>query len=363
MASDLVIIGASVRAAAFSARRAGMQPWCADLFADTDLQLLGPVRRVRNFPHGLVQALADAPPAPLVYTGGLENYPALLTRIHRALWGNGPEVLRRVRSPETVCRILGDQGLPCPRVCVTRPETMAVPWLLKPRRGSGGLGIHPYAGQAFDPRTHYLQEQLDGTPVSGIFLGRSDGTADFLGTSLQLVAAPFRYAGSVGPLPVEPQTRSAWESLGQALTAHFGLRGLFGVDAILRDGTVWAVEVNPRYTASVEILELSLGVPFLALHRAVFTGQAMAPVTLTSPAVVWGKAVLYAKREIAFPASGPWTLASGEKPRCADIPEAGAVIQPGHPILTVFASASNVAECEEKLRQTAQDLDRVLGNQ
>ena len=34
----LLLFGASVRAAAFSALRAGLRPWCADLFGDADLQ-------------------------------------------------------------------------------------------------------------------------------------------------------------------------------------------------------------------------------------------------------------------------------------------------------------------------------------
>ena len=35
----LLIVGASVRAAAFSARRSGFDPECADLFADADLSV------------------------------------------------------------------------------------------------------------------------------------------------------------------------------------------------------------------------------------------------------------------------------------------------------------------------------------
>ena len=38
MSQRLILIGASVRAAAFSARAAGYEPWCADLFGDVDLQ-------------------------------------------------------------------------------------------------------------------------------------------------------------------------------------------------------------------------------------------------------------------------------------------------------------------------------------
>ena len=37
-ARQLILIGASVRAAAFSALRAGLRPWCADLFGDLDLR-------------------------------------------------------------------------------------------------------------------------------------------------------------------------------------------------------------------------------------------------------------------------------------------------------------------------------------
>ena len=47
---NLLIFGASVRAAAFSALRAGLQPWCADLFADADLRARCPTIQV---PPGL----------------------------------------------------------------------------------------------------------------------------------------------------------------------------------------------------------------------------------------------------------------------------------------------------------------------
>src|SRR5262245_61077027 len=42
----LMIFGASARAAAFSALRAGLEPWCADLFADRDLQARCSVARI-----------------------------------------------------------------------------------------------------------------------------------------------------------------------------------------------------------------------------------------------------------------------------------------------------------------------------
>jgi predicted ATP-grasp superfamily ATP-dependent carboligase len=360
VAIDLLIIGASARAAAASARRAGLRPWCADLFADSDLQHLGPVVRIASadYPHGLLRVLADAPAAPLLYTGGLENYPNLLARIARPLWGNGPHVLRQVRSPFLLSRRLRALGLPCPGVRA-RPAA-GQRWLLKPRRGSGGFGIRPYSGVRFNPRTHYLQEWLDGTPCSAVFLGRATGQADLLGATRQLLGTPwlhardFAYAGSIGPLPLTPAERRAWQALGDVLAGDFGLRGLFGVDAILRDGCPWPVEVNPRYTASVEVLERSLDQPLLALHCAVFAERPVPVLAPSKAGVLWGKAILFARHELTFPAA-PWCSAA-----FADIPAAGTTIAAGRPVLTLFAAGADVAECERRLQESAVALDRRL---
>jgi predicted ATP-grasp superfamily ATP-dependent carboligase len=365
---NVVIIGASARAAAASGRRAGLRPWCADLFADVDCARHGPVRRVPmdDYPHGLLAALEEAPRAPLLYTGGLENYPTLLARIPLPLWGNGAQVVRRVRSPFALAQRLRAFDLPCPAVCAAAPAPSSQRWLLKPRRGAAGFGMHPYRGAHFNPRTHYVQEWLDGMPCSAVFLGHGDGSADLLGTTRQLIGTPwlhaggFRYAGSIGPLVLPATTRRAWQALGACLSGEFGLRGLFGVDAILRDGVPWPVEVNPRYTASVEVLERSLDRPLLALHRAVFEKQALPLWKPPAPTAIWGKAIVYARDELVFPVAGPWCDMPDELAPFADIPHAGERIEAGQPVLTAFAQGASEVECERRLREDVQALDRHL---
>src|SRR4051794_35137718 len=114
---DLLIFGASARAAAFSALRANLRPWCADLFADADLQARCPVFRLApgGYPQGFVKAAEQGPPGPWLYTGGLENRPALVRQIAalRPLWGNDEKVLRKVRSPRFLANLLHEAGIPC----------------------------------------------------------------------------------------------------------------------------------------------------------------------------------------------------------------------------------------------------------
>src|SRR5687767_11650245 len=99
MMEPLIILGASARAAAQSAARGGFAPYAADLFADEDLRACCPAVQVSDYPAGLEAAAREFPPGPWMYTGGLENHPALVDRIatQRPLWGNSGTVIRAVR--------------------------------------------------------------------------------------------------------------------------------------------------------------------------------------------------------------------------------------------------------------------------
>ena len=102
MSESITIVGASARAAAQSALRAGLRPFAGDLFADADLAGACPTVQVPQYPDGLEGLLASAPAGGWMYTGALENHPDLVDRLAemRPLWGNRGDVLRRVRASD-----------------------------------------------------------------------------------------------------------------------------------------------------------------------------------------------------------------------------------------------------------------------
>jgi predicted ATP-grasp superfamily ATP-dependent carboligase len=373
-----LVFGASTRAAAFSALRAGLQPWCADLFADADLCRCCPVIRVPGsvYPLAFLELCREDLPGPWLYTGGLENWRLLVEEMARSrpLWGNGEGALALSRSPGFVASLLQDEGLPCPAVWIRKEQVPRTGrWLVKPVKGAGGAGIRAWeergarrsSGQAV-----YFQEFVPGEAAAAVYLGMGK-EARLLGLTRQLVgepwlhAKPFHYCGSIGPLPLSASLRRSLERLGEVLGKGCRLRGLFGVDCIVRDDVPWPVEVNPRYTASVEVLEYATGLAALGLHGAVFDPSFRAPVP-SSPAPpqgIVGKAILFARTALTFPDEGPWLGSPGplaELPHFADIPRAGARIEAGGPILTFFARAGSEAACRDALRETAAHLDRWL---
>jgi predicted ATP-grasp superfamily ATP-dependent carboligase len=357
---SVLLVGASVRAAAFSALRRGWRPWCADLFGDADLRLRCPVRVIpsKDYPKQIPRIIADeAPDGVLQYTGGLENHPRIVAQLARLrpLWGNGPNVLRAVRNPLRLAEVLAGYGLPVTINLADVPRDGS--WLAKPLRGCGGKGIHPVTLTTRPRRGWYYQQFQAGESISAGFLADGAQGCRLLGATRQLVGEAwlhtraFAYCGSIGPLALTREETEALTDIGRRLQAAFGLVGYFGVDAIRSpNGQIRVVEVNPRYTASIEVLEYAAG------------GSARQ----NDSAQMIGKAIVFADRPAGFPEDGPWQrdlasgLAADQLPDYADIPLPGTPIEPGQPILTLFVRGDSEAECYSRLRQKAAMLDELL---
>jgi len=386
----LLILGVSARAAAFSALTAGLSPICGDAFADADLGRVCPATATDRYPAGLAEIARAAPAAPWIYTGALENHPGLIETISqsRILLGNGPRVLAGVRDPFAVAAALAAAGLSAPALAqmsdgLPRDGT----WLRKPLHSSGGFGIIPWTRTTeSDPAEqrhqrkprYYFQQRIAGLSRAAIFVA-AGGKSQYLGATEQLLMASdpaateasFRYAGSVGPLPLSSGAVDRLRQIGDALTKAFGLVGLFGVDYIDDGQDIWPVEVNPRYTASVEILERALSFSAVGRHvRACVDGHlpcAASEAAATRPAQAWhAKRVVYASRAGVVEAKTAellLSMATAEGagiPSIADIPIAGAKLLPGNPVLTVFGQGASRAAALAEIDRASASLADIL---
>ena len=357
----LAIVGASARAAAWSVYFSGRTAATADLFADADLQQLCEATRVVDYPGALVRWLQNIECDAWLYTGALENHPALVDRLAelRPLMGNRGNTLRRVRDPLVLQRVLREHGLPFPKTrAATDGPIDAGRWLAKTYQGSSGSGVS--LGKAY--AVGYLQQWIDGEPGSALFAGET-----LLGVSRQLIgedwtgAAQFQYCGSIAPWQLSPTAQEQFHLLGEVLKREFDLQGLFGVDFVYDGHDVWPIEVNPRYTASVEVLELAYPIQAIDWHLSTCKASgldALTPPRPVEPATVLGKAIWFAKRDIEVSQqSSRWALTQLD---LADVPTAGTRIDPGQPVLTVRGEAWSQDELLASLQQRIVELEKIF---
>jgi predicted ATP-grasp superfamily ATP-dependent carboligase len=372
VSARVLITGISTRAAAASAAGAGFDVTSLDAFDDLDQhRAVRGLSLPRDFgapfaPRAAVRAAGSLTCDAVAYQAPFENHPTAVAALARGrrLWGNAPAVLARVRDPRLLTAELSARGFAVAAVGDAMRPPAAGRWLLKPRASGGGRGVRAWRRGTPVPRGHHLQERIDGRSGSVVFV--ADGTrAVPLGLSWQLIgdaafgADGFRYCGSVPCAVADAPHADEALALASAVTEAFGLVGVNGVDFVVRDGRPHAIEVNPRWCASMELVERAHGVSVFGAHAAACTAGALPGFDLrTAPASAGlvGKAVVFAREAVQVGDTRPW-LADGD---VRDVPRPGERMPRGAPVCTVFASGVDATACHAALVRKADGIFEAL---
>lgn len=360
----ILVLAVSTRAMTAAAIRGGRDVVAVDFFADRDQVLLAETFALgRDLglalnAEGLGQAARRVAADAVVYGANLENHAEVVARLagECEVLGNPAEVLLEVRDWALLRRVCEGSGIAHPVTLLPGEEAGAGPgrWLRKRVRSGGGHGVRYWDGTLLDA-DHVLQSEVDGLPASVAFV--ADGRdCRILGLSEQLIgcaalgSSGFGWCGNIHPLDL-----SAAESdtviaeirhAARTLTRHFGLRGVNGMDVVVgrdRRGIVrpHVIEVNPRYSGSMELLEDACGANVFSAHVDACAGK-LPDADVVQPVVpgFFGKAIVYARRRVTTPDTDTW-LARGVR----DVPRSRQVIAEGHPICTVVTQARDRREC------------------
>jgi predicted ATP-grasp superfamily ATP-dependent carboligase len=371
----LAIVGASARAAAASAVRAGFQVVAADLFADADLGSIAKATRIEHYPADLAGWLQQLRPQPdaWMYTGALENHPDTVDTMAQVAprWGNSGSVLRQVRSPFRLTDVLQGAHLRFPE---TRASSAGLSrdgsWLMKTGRGASGSGVSAFTDERSATDGMVYQKRVAGIPYSAVYVA-ANGEAVLLGIVRQLVGEPwlgareFQYCGAIGPSHFSATITDEIGRIGTVLSRRFQLVGVFGVDLAIDANLVWTVEVNPRYTASIEVIERTTGMCSIARHAVACSDRSQITHLTENAFNLCGKAILFAKRDVMIDSQLAAKLLAEAKqttwPALADIPSAQTLIERGRPVLTVFAeSETSEQQLEDNLRSRVAIIERTL---
>ncbi len=400
-AQPILLTGITVRMLAELAAHAGYTVVSLDYFGDADLRRLCPGisllrdRTMGYSPELLVHNASGLDARHVVYSASLENHAQQVARLaeKRTLLGNTPQTLNKVRDIQELAAALTGADFCFPRTkavgenavpmqcdgLIERDVSIAgdEKWLWKPLRSGGGHGVQVWNGQAVS-KEGVLQEKLDGMVGSAAFVANGKEavvvglTKQFVGKEL-FGASGFRYCGNIMPPPLpgnEQQTMLAEvRAIANLLTAEFNLQGLNGLDFIWHkalpggDGRVWTLEVNPRPTAALELMETAYDLRLFDAHVQAFSGQRLPSFDLESalraPSAGSGqaaaKAILFAEKDFTVGDTSFW-FEHGIR----DIPYPGDHIKKGNPICTVLATAATPERCEEKLAQKVAEIKTWL---
>lgn len=293
---DFYVIGAAARATAAMAARAGFQVGCFDAYLDQDLLEDAAWTRRVGFRDGEPDLAPDEFRAivgvtPWCYAGPLENGFRWIESASNgtSLWGNSAATCRAIRDFDRLGAFLRSTDS-----LVRMPETIPADrlpddpsaWIFKPLSGSGGWDIRTArhlasasGGPASRMPPGVWQKFIRGRTF-GATMASGPGGSVVLGLCESLRGAPgrrFAYRGSAGPVFGRSVGRILphLAELAETLAREYGLVGLWNLDLVhhARSGRWYLLEINPRPSASMEVLELAIRQPIFEIPKRIFMGD------------------------------------------------------------------------------------------
>ena len=389
----MAVVGFSARAAAQSAKRQGFEVVAVDLCADRDLLADCRAHYRLDDPNWPEVLNSDYPDASLLLTGGMEHRSKWVDRCHmdsdRA--GATGAQLRSMRTLANWEEWAASSELGWPRtvsaenlISFSMESMRSSKWLVKNLESGGGMATIDFEGYGLPQNLDsiYLQQRMPGETIGVTFLS-SQFSSTFIGATSSwppesnATDKRYVYRGSYGPIPLSKSNIDKLQRFAAITGRESGLLGVWQADFLLHEGELTLLEINPRWSASMDLLDIVLDMRLVEKHdtsvRGMMTSSAMdqlasrtSKAALSSPEHMLGKLIVYAdqpciigNRQSEFWWSKKWNMdLSCELDRCrfADIPTSGSSIPAGGPILTVMASGSGRESILIALESAAADV-------
>jgi len=353
----VLVAGFATRHVAQSARRAGYAVYAVDHFCDQDLAWCTEDRltfgELDELPDTIAELAARHPVDALVVTSGAE---AIGTTI--PLCGTPPAKVERFLDKLEIQRFFEGLEVPVPPLA----GSDRFPAMVKPRRGAGGWR-NAVVKTAEDlrrweeawPDVPYIAQHLvDGIPSSVSCV--ADGRRARAGAVNRQILrgegeSAHGFAGSVTPF-AHPLA-AEMVAVAERIAAASGCVGSVGVDFMAGEKP-WAIEINPRFQATVDTVEMATGENVFALHMDACRG--VIPEARPQARQIAVRRILFAERDMRLDAD-----LSVLAPRIADIPWPGTEFEEGHAVVSVFGCGRTEAAAFESLEQNTAAVRRLIG--
>jgi hypothetical protein len=353
----VLIAGFATRHVAWSASKAGYAVYAVDHFCDQDLSWYTKDRlkfgELEELPDRIEEMAGRHEFDFFVPTSGAETIRTVIP-----LAGTDRTTAARLLNKLEVQRFFEGVGIPVPPLA--REED--VPYIIKPRGGAGGWRNAIIRSQ--DDLMKWreespgigeiLQKQVPGIPASVSCL--ADGKhAVAIAANEQVLrggdVSPFGFIGSITPL--DHPLAERMKALAVKAAAASGCVGSVGVDFVLGDDA-WAIEVNPRFQATVDTIEASTGSSLFSLHMDACRGQL--PPKVPEPEHYVSRRILFAERDLVMKED-----LSRFGPLIADIPWPGTFFEESQAVVSVFGTGRNRSEALRDLDNIINKLKRYMG--
>ncbi len=367
---DYLIIARSGRAIAASAKRAGHKVAVLDCFNDEDTKSFSEAVYPLHFQNNGFDVdelleyvriiISQHQNAKIVIGSGFESNPEMLDRLAEIapLLCNSKETIVKLKDPISFYDMLDRNGIAFPEYSVSRAAFSKK--MLRKKIGDTGGGHVAWSDQVnYECDSNcYFQEYIPGKVSSVVFLANGSETK-IVGYNLQLQSdafteMPFLYQGAISLNSKQLENRGIIENIVNIITKETGLKGLCGLDYIVKNsGDIVVLEVNPRPPATFELHEERNSM--FNAHLDCFNGKLLHNKNNREDEYKHkGYSILYAKKDMFISDKVKWPDWVKDKPSI------GSRIPAQNPVCTVHAEGISIDKVKTVLLSHLQKIESII---
>jgi predicted ATP-grasp superfamily ATP-dependent carboligase len=369
------VIGFNARPIACSLTKARAQVYVSDYWGDDDLaacckswravravsedgtqnNAAQPLHQVlvRNF----MEAFSSIDFDYLVIGSGFDDYPQALEELEERwyLTGSSIQSMRNARDSTQLAQLAEENGVYFPQSDVISSPKEAerllssyqFPVILRGTGSGGGSGIKQFMSKTSllktidekfsrNPRRSLrLQEYISGSDISSTVLSTQNESRT-LSIQAQLIGMPsagrncdYAYCGNYFPSPLSEQVCSTIATFSEKMSLALELEGLNGLDYVVdRSDRIFLLEVNPRITGALEMLEVASRTLLTPWHIKASEGSLIQSQVKIAPVV---KLIVYSRKTGRVPDLTKFNNSVDRSP-------VGALVKRGEPVCTLIRS-------------------------
>jgi hypothetical protein len=329
---SVLVAGFNTRPLVYSLNRAGYNVYAVDFFGDLDFypyvkdcviltkKLSVNYDLVKNnyseyLPILILELLDKYPEIKYLIIGSglddaIEERALVLKEVNKKKYkilnlNNELLSIQKSRDTKNIFNFLKKGGFDIPRSVSfnevnAQGNDLKFPFILKKRRGSGGLNVYKIQNESdltftinlinregFDPNEWLMQEYIEGNSVSCTIISNGN-ESEVISVNRQIIGdkylnAPkeFMYCGNVVPAKLFEEEKKLIVDISLKLSKELGLKGINGFDFVLRNHYPYLMEINPRIPGSIRASEESMNLNLLDLHIKSFTDEGWESVKKT----------------------------------------------------------------------------------
>ena len=233
-------------------------------------------------------------------------------------------------------------------------------FILKPVQGSGGYDINLLNNDTdieFNEGEFLLQEYVDGISLSSSLLATEDYAKTVTNTRLLTMNDieknnRFIYMGNILPLTEESilsetkdlnEITSEMNETTEKLAHEFNLKGSNGIDYILNENGLYAIEINARLQGTFECIEKAYGINMLDAHIKACQGEI---INIPKPKAYSYKKIIYSPTRMKY--------SKIDLDNIYDLPHIGSITEKDQPLLTIIDSNPDFKKLCKKVEYSSE---------